>query len=305
MKAACILFLVSLTVSLVVAQTELPNVVPSVTAAPIDESAVTILHLGPGYSSSVRLPEEIRSVVIGNPAAFKAEHSDSEPRLVFFKPITGQPSESNALITTKSGQEISLHLISEGKSAADAKVDFLLEYRRQQSLLIGPERQSFLIADTQPISTAPVISSSRTEKPDLIAQELGKQSAVSSPAWQGKEILVALGGCTQREQQTILGFSVFNNSKHAIELLPPQLELSGVEKRRKANSIKADPVPVFEYRLTARRLAVGQRTDGVVVFERPAFKESNERLQLRLAQAEQVDHPILLPLPFTTDQEAQ
>jgi hypothetical protein len=305
MKAACILFFVSVNVSLVVAQTELPNVVPSVTTVPIDESAVTILHLAPGYTSSVKVPEEISSVVIGNPAGFKAEHSESEPRLIFLKPITGQPSESNALVTTKSGQEISLHLISEGKSAADAKVDFLLEYRRQQSLLIDPERQSFLIADTQPVSAAPVISCARPEKPDLIAQELGKQSAVSYPAWQGKEILGALGGSTQREQQTIVGFSVFNNSKHAIELLPPQVELRGVEKGRKANSVKADPVPVLEYRLTARHIAAGQRADGVIVFERPAFKESNERLKLRLAQAEQVDHPILLPLPFTADQEAQ
>jgi hypothetical protein len=44
----------------------------------------------------------------------------------------------------------------------------------------------------------------------------------------------------------------------------------------------------------------GERSDGVVVFERPAFKESSERLELRLAQADRVDHPILLPLPFIT-----
>lgn len=35
--------------------------------------------------------------------------------MVFLKPITSEPSESNALVTTKSGQEISLQLVSAGK----------------------------------------------------------------------------------------------------------------------------------------------------------------------------------------------
>ena len=62
----------------------------AVTAARVEDGAVTVLHLAPGYTTSVRLPEEISSVVIGNPASFKAEHSEAEPRLVFFKPTTSQ-----------------------------------------------------------------------------------------------------------------------------------------------------------------------------------------------------------------------
>jgi len=50
--------------------------------------------------------------------------------------------------------------------------------------------------------------------------------------------------------------------------------------------------------MTSRRLAPGERVDGVAVFECPAFKESNERLELRMAQADQVDHPILVPCHF-------
>ena len=71
----------------VVAQTESSTVVPKITTVPIEEGAVTVLHLGVGYTTSVRLPEEISSVVLGNPASFKAEHSEAEPRLVFLKPI--------------------------------------------------------------------------------------------------------------------------------------------------------------------------------------------------------------------------
>jgi len=50
--------------------------------------------------------------------------------------------------------------------------------------------------------------------------------------------------------------------------------------------------------MTSRRLAPGERVDGVAVFECPAFKESNERLELRMAQADQVDHPMLVPCHF-------
>lgn len=138
-------FVVLLAVSCGMAQTENGKVVPRITRLPIEEGAVTVLHVGAGYTTSVRLPEEISSVVVGNPASFKAEHSEAEPRLVFLKPITTQAAESNALITTKSGQEISLHLISAGSAAGNSTVDFLLEYRRPHSVVIGsgPRRRAF------------------------------------------------------------------------------------------------------------------------------------------------------------------
>jgi len=287
------------------AQTQDSKVIPSVTTVPIDEGAVTLLHLGPGYTTSVKLPEEISSVVIGNPVSFKAEHSEAEPRLVFLKPITAQPSESNALITTKSGKEITLHLMSAGKAAANARVDFFVEYHRQQTFLVGPsDQQSFLIAETRPIpqgaSSSPAV---RPEKPDLVAQELEKQKSLSTPVWEGKEVRAAVGASVKHDHQTVLGFSILNSSSQTIELLPPQIELIGTGHGKNAKRIKAEPVAVSEYRMTTRRLAPGERADGVVVFERPAFKESTEKLQLQLAQAEQVDRPILLPVPFTASSQ--
>lgn len=288
-----------------IAHAQESKVIPSVTTLEIEEGTVTPLHLSPGYTTSVRLPEEISSVVIGNPATFKAEHSEAEPRLVFLKPITAQPSESNALITTKSGQEITLHLVSGGKAAANARVDFLVEYRRQRSLLVGPsDRQSFLTAETHPILPAASSSPPRSpEKPDLVAQALEKQKGLSTPSWEGKEVRAAVGASLKHDHQTVLGFSILNNSSRTIELLPPQVELSGTGHGNGGKRIKAEPVAVSEYRMTTRRLAPGERADGVVVFERPAFKESTEKLQLQLAQAEQVDRPILLPVPFTADSQ--
>ena len=110
-------------------------------------------------------------------------------------------------------------------------------------------------------------------------------------------MLAALGQSTEREHQTVLGFSVLNHSKRAIELLPPQLELSSSGNGH--GPIKSEPVAITEYRLTARRLEPGQRADGVVVFERPSFKESSERLEFRLAEADKVDQPITLQVSFT------
>jgi hypothetical protein len=281
------------------------RVVPNVIALPIEEGAVTLVRLGPGYTTSVRLPEEISSVVIGNPASFKAEHSEAEPRLVFLKPITPQPSESNALITTKSGQQITLHLVSAGKAAVNARVDFLVEYRRQQSFIVGSSDQSgFLIAETRAVSqTASGSPSAAPEKPDLVARELDKQKGLSTPAWEGKDLRGAVGESVKRDHQTVLGFSVLNNSSRPIEMLPPQVELTGAGHGSGGKRIKAEPVAILEYRMTTRRLAPRERADGVVVFERPAFKESSEKLQLQLAEAEQVDRPILLPVPFTAGRQ--
>jgi hypothetical protein len=286
-----------------VAQTPAGQIIPVVTTERAEDGSVTVLHLAPGYATSVRIPEEISSVVIGNPASFKAEHSEAEARLVFFKPTTSQPAESNALITTKSGQEISLHLVSAGKGAADARVDFLVEYRRPQTVVISPEKQSFLIADTRPLSSDapgnPADASVHAGQQDSTVKQLEKQKRVPSPPWQGKELLVALGDSLEANHQTILGFSVLNDSKGVIELLPPPLELTGNAHSNGAKRIKGDPVTISDYRMTARRLQPGQRADGVIVFARPSFKQLTEKLQLQFATAEQVDRPILLPVPFT------
>jgi hypothetical protein len=299
------LFLIfHLMVGCVLAQTESSTVVPKITTVSIEEGAVTVLRLGVGYTTSVRLPEEISSVVLGNPASFKAEHSEAEPRLVFLKPITPQSAESNALITTKSGPEISLHLINPGLAVGNSTVDFLVEYRHQQGVLISSSgTQSFLIPELRPVlQVGPVSPATPAEKQDVIGRELEQQIAISTPVWVGKELLAAVGETREREHQTILRFSVLNNSRRVVELLPPQIEFSGTAGHKKGGKrIKAEPVAISEYRVTKRRLAPGERADGVVVFERPAFKESSESMQLLLAEADQIDRPILLPVPFTAN----
>src|SRR5262249_1081496 len=172
-------------------------------------------------------------------------------------------------------------------------------YRRPQSFVVSSsDRHSFLIGETHPISQVTSTSSPPApDKPDLVGVQLEKQKRLSSPAWEGKEIFAALGAAVRQDQRTVLAFSVLNKSNRKIELRPPQLELVG--SSNKGKRIKAEQVPISEYHMTTRRLTLGERADGVVVFERPAFKESTEKLELQLAQAEQVDRPILVAVPFT------
>jgi len=101
-----------------------------VAALTINPRAVTILHLRPEFESAIRMPEEITSVILGSPGEFKAEHSEGEPQYVYVKPITKEPAQSNLLIATKSGQHVTIELISAGAGASAASdtppIDFLI-----------------------------------------------------------------------------------------------------------------------------------------------------------------------------------
>jgi hypothetical protein len=93
-------------------------------------------------------------------------------------------------------------------------------------------------------------------------------------------------------------FAVLNASARTIEVLPPQIQLAGTSRDKHRKAIKSEPVAIKDYWMTMRRLAPGARADGVVEFERPSFKESSERLLLAVAQAEEVDRPVLVPIAF-------
>lgn len=276
---------------------------PQISTLTLDSRSVAVLHLRPGYVSSVRLPEEVSSVVVGDPHGFMAEHSPAEPLLVFVKPTTSRPNQTNLLITTKSGHQVSLHLVSDGRSQEPGNVDFVIEYERPRSFLIQESQSIFLVADTKRLGFAdaqnPVAGVIGTSEQQLI-----KQTRISSPDWRGKELEVAVGNATGSGDQMTVGFSVLNSSDHTIDLLPPQIELAGPAKQQ-GRAIKAEPVAIKDYKLTTRRLAPGARADGVVNFERPGFKQSSEGLMLRMARADEVDRPVLVPILFTAPIEGE
>ena len=77
----CWVFVHLITLSYCLAQADSPRVLPDARIArlTLDTQSVAVLHLRPGFVSSVRLPEDVSSVVLGNPGTFKAEHSEAEP----------------------------------------------------------------------------------------------------------------------------------------------------------------------------------------------------------------------------------
>jgi hypothetical protein len=103
-------------------------------------------------------------------------------------------------------------------------------------------------------------------------------------------------------QRVIVLFSVVNPTKHAVLLMPPQVQLAGRTKSGKlirgSRWSTADQLPVLDFRLTKRRLGPGERSDGLVVFERPPYKQSNETLLLQIAESGAVDRPALVPVGF-------
>lgn len=275
---------------------------PTIITVTLDPQSVTILHLRAGYVSSVRMPEEVSSVVLGDPANFRAEHSESEPRMVFIKPLNSRSMDTNVLITTISGRSVSLHLINDGKSGSEEQIDFVLNYEPPRTMLVQPTVSTFLVPD----STSKANDTPNSPKLDRPADEVKFQQSIARPLWQGKALLkMAVGRMTEdADGHQLLAFSVFNTSQVAVELLPPQIMLVGNSPTDHKKNSKADPLPCIDFRLLpGHRLPPGGRADGVIVFERPSFKESAEVIYLQIAQAEQVDHPVQVPIPFTSPNE--
>jgi hypothetical protein len=242
--------------------------------------------------------EEVSSVVLGDPGTFKAEHSEDEPQLVFFKATSTKPAQTNALITTRSGHEISLSLVSQGKSDHSEVVDYVLNCERPHSFLITSVHPSFEVGETRNVTPEGLPAVTPQEKPNSQKQQLLTARQLDNPHWEGKLLRVAVGRTTEKEEQMAVPFAVLNSSARTIEVLPPQVQLAGTSRDKHRKAIKAEPVAIKDYWMTTRSLAPGARADGVVVFERPSFKESSERLLLAVAQAEEVDRPVLAPIAF-------
>jgi hypothetical protein len=97
----------------------------------------------------------------------------------------------------------------------------------------------------------------------------------------------------------MVSYSVLNVSRDWVQVLAPQIQLGNpVQKKPSKKGILAAPVSIQDFRQNVVKLAPGERSDGVVQFSRPGFKQSREKLLLQLATADAVDHPVMIPLPF-------
>ena len=272
------------------------DILPVISNLTISPDTVTDLRLKPLYAATIRMPEPVSSVVVGAPTFFQAEHNEHEPELVIVKPITTQVAASNLLIATKSGQVVSLRLISDGAVSSNTQpVDFVLTYKQRKGFLIGPSDE-----------ISPAHAASPKQDSSAYESAYRQQANVSSPAWitSRSDLAASLGAITEDGPDAIVAFSILNNGQHWIELLPPQVELGNPNGNQAADDrskkkVLADQVAVRDYRFTQRRLAPGARADAVVRFVRPDFKQYQEHMQLVLATSDAVNRPLLVDLPFT------
>src|SRR5438093_9799344 len=70
------------------------------------------IRLAPHVTTTIRLPEPVNSVIVGDPTLFQAEYSPNEPLLVFAKAATTSVAQTNLVISTVRGRQFVLLLQS-------------------------------------------------------------------------------------------------------------------------------------------------------------------------------------------------
>jgi len=317
---------------------QVPSVEPRVLTRTAVDGTVTVVQVATRFVTTIRLPEAVTSVVIGDPSKFEVEHSDREPKLVFVKAVSKTAGATNLLISTTAGHQVSLLLVNQGGDPASARsIDFLVKYELPADFFVRSNGFPFALVG----STVPLINTSGptaafpnsaalparlTSSTDLgpgappknetprssLDQLLEEQESAPLPVLYGEhvgensvkgdQVRVGVSRVIDGGQQVIVLFSVVNPTEHAILLMPPQVQLGGrmtsgrVVRHRRWTT--AEQLPVEDFRLSKRRLGIGERANGVVVFERPPYKQSNETLFLQVAEAGAVDRPALAPIGF-------
>jgi len=318
--------LVFFTTGLLMAQTQ---VKPVVSQRGLNEQ-VNVVRVAPRYATAIKMPEPVSSVIVGDPVKFLAEHSDKEPTLVLVKPVVEDPAESNLLITTVKGRQISFVLRSEGRGTQP--VDFVLTYKPIGTFLVEESNIGTVeVPRTEKLHTGSTASTASSIQPtafesgepglggeskpaerDLLDRLLERQQRASLPTLYGMRapaperkkdpVRVGVSEVVDEGRTVVVLFSVLNPQPQAIEILPPQIQLAGKIRKgfiiRRSRWGTSEQLPVKDFRLSHRRLAAGERADGVVVFTRPNFKQSNESVFLQIAESGAVDRPALSPIGF-------
>jgi hypothetical protein len=302
------------------------QVKPVVSQRSLSEQA-NIIRLAPRYATAIRMPEAVSSVIVGDAEKFLAEHSEKEPALVFVKPVVEDRAESNLLVTTIRGRQVSFVLRSEG--GGSKLVDFLVTYKPAGTFLIeesgigtveipataslrsGAELSNGASARPAAFERGATASKGEADREPLDGMLERQQRAAlpvlygmraPSPEGKGDHVRAGVSEVIDAGRTVVVLFSVVNPREQAIEILPPQIQLAGRMRKgfviRRSRWGTSEQLPVKEFRLSRRRLGAGERADGVVVFTRPNFKQSSESLFLHIAESGAVDKPALAPVGF-------
>jgi hypothetical protein len=156
LRVGCLLFVLGWSSG---ALAQVPQVEPQIVTHAELEGRVTVVEIAAHFVTTIRVPEVVNSVVVGDPAKFQVEHSEREPRLVFIKALTTKPVQTNLLISTATGHQTSLLLVSrgEGTNSERVKVDFLVKYEPSAGFLVEPAGYPFaMVGETISLAQAAV-----------------------------------------------------------------------------------------------------------------------------------------------------
>lgn len=297
-----------------------PQLRTSVTADP----RIVMINVTPHFVTTIRVPDAVNSVVVGDPTLFQAEHSEHEPELVFVKALTARNAESNLLISTTTGRQFSFLVVNHGNRSSSAKVDFLFRYQPASGFLIEPQALPFAtVSQTVALEKPGSVPSAGSDmsaslpllnqpKLELLDNLLERQKRAPLPPLLGEKmenndskgdrLRAGISEVIDGGQQVLVRFSVVDTGKRPILLMTPQVQLGGTEKTGRLIKHQrwstAEQLPITDFRLSRRRIGPGGRADGVVQFERPPYKRSNESLFLQIAESGAVDKPVLVPIGF-------
>src|SRR2546422_9128094 len=262
------------------------------------------IRLAPHVTTTIRLPEAVNSVVLGDSNRFQAEYSPKEPLLVFARPTAPDIAETNLVISTVFGRQFILILRSLGVSTdKSAGVDLLVTCQAAGLRFI----EEGLVSETLNLRSAAHPGSPGTASQSeggnrwAVDEILKRQRNQRMDKLYGDRIHVGIGQVSEDGPRLIVSFSVFSPKSEPAELVPPQLQLSGQTKAgmfRRIRWTTVQQLPIQRYQLTRRKLNPGERVDGVVIFERPPIKQSTEKLLLQIADSAAVDRPTLAPIRF-------
>ncbi|HZQ54037.1 MAG TPA: hypothetical protein VFB14_17680 [Bryobacteraceae bacterium] len=301
----------------------LPIVEPHVIHDHADYHAARRVYMLPHFATTVRMRDAVQSIVLGDTKLFRAEHDEGDASLVIVHALTAEPAQTNVEITTISGQQVVLWLVSEEHPRAP--VDFALDFDAPAPSGGGPfwrpESKSPSVLIAQTISVDRNTGAKEAGVPSLtpisfpafhtdadpnthLDELLKRQQQAPLPKLYGQHpepmkddnhLKAGVSEVIDGGGTVIVLFSLVNTAPHAIALLAPQVQLGGQVKKKWTTS---DQLPVLAYRLDRERLEPNGRANGVVVFERPSFKQAKQCLFLQQADSGAVDEPALAPIGF-------
>src|SRR5437899_9030994 len=229
--------------------------------------------------------------------------------LVFVKPATSAVAETNVLITTTTGRQFPLLLKNNGEARLDSAVDLLVVCRIGGTSFIEETYSTSLVAENVGLGSTNEDKPNGASLREGAVIQLEEQRKQPLPTLEGNHLKVGIGQVIERASQFVVFFTVLNSTHEPIELMSPQIQLAGRVRsgRFKHNSrwTTVEQLPVTAFRLDRRKLDPGMRTEGFVVFERPALKQSNQNLLLQVADAAMVDQPVLVPISFSVKSDPE